>query len=408
MAGKRIPDLDPLSGAASANDDKLVIYDASTTSTKRIDRSQLAAGIVGDLPYTPSGSISATTVPTAIAELDSEVATKPAVLADIVALRAVTWPAGRPSIANLVNNYTAGDGGGLYRWDSGSTATDNGYNIIKETATTTGRWIKDATTTTVLASGASFNVPVGLPPYVVGSLTTTQVYRLPPINSVPDGYTVTIQVFDLSTGYLACYVDCQDGALIRPSQYGNAGVTRHILIGGGQVNQYIKFGSIWRGCVINGGNQESILYRAYKQPAQGGTTRAGTDAWELFDDVSNYPNTASRAPFGLGAANGLTPNKADVLLPCAGLWFLSAKMECGYNTASGEVYVALSNSPVAIGGFLSSRDRATPTMTAFSRDVQHTFCAGAGTRVSMHFYVASTINFAEPPSYGELRLLCPL
>jgi parallel beta-helix repeat protein len=74
MAGKRIPDLDPLSGAASSNDDKLVIYDASTASTKRIDRSQLAAGLVGDLPYTPSGGISATTIPTAIAELDSEAA----------------------------------------------------------------------------------------------------------------------------------------------------------------------------------------------------------------------------------------------------------------------------------------------------------------------------------------------
>jgi hypothetical protein len=81
MAGKRIPDLDPLSGAASANDDKLVIYDASTASTKRIDRSQLAAGLVGDLPYTPSGSISATTIPTAIAELDTEKTTLTAVLA---------------------------------------------------------------------------------------------------------------------------------------------------------------------------------------------------------------------------------------------------------------------------------------------------------------------------------------
>jgi hypothetical protein len=81
MAGKRIPDLDPLSGAASSNDDKLVIYDASTATTKRIDRSQLAAGLVGDLPYTASGSISATTIPTAIAELDSEKTTLTAVLA---------------------------------------------------------------------------------------------------------------------------------------------------------------------------------------------------------------------------------------------------------------------------------------------------------------------------------------
>jgi hypothetical protein len=69
MAGKRIPDLDPLSGAASANDDKLVIYDASTASTKRIDRSQLAAGLVGDLPFTPTGFVSATTLPTAVTEI---------------------------------------------------------------------------------------------------------------------------------------------------------------------------------------------------------------------------------------------------------------------------------------------------------------------------------------------------
>lgn len=69
MAGKRIPDLDPLSGAASANDDKLVIYDSSTTTTKRIDRSQLAAGLVGDLPFTPTGFVSATTIPTAVTEV---------------------------------------------------------------------------------------------------------------------------------------------------------------------------------------------------------------------------------------------------------------------------------------------------------------------------------------------------
>ena len=74
MAGKRIPDLDPLSGAASANDDKLVIYDASTASTKRIDRSQLAAGLVGDLPFTPTGFVSATTLPTAVTEIVTDLA----------------------------------------------------------------------------------------------------------------------------------------------------------------------------------------------------------------------------------------------------------------------------------------------------------------------------------------------
>jgi len=72
MPGTRIKDLTALSGAGSANNDDLVIFDADADETKRISRSQLAAGLVGDLPYTPSGEISATTVPTAIAELDTE------------------------------------------------------------------------------------------------------------------------------------------------------------------------------------------------------------------------------------------------------------------------------------------------------------------------------------------------
>jgi parallel beta-helix repeat protein len=74
MPGKRIPDLPAIAGASTANDDNLVIFDTDASTTKRILRSQLAAGLVGDLPYTPAGGISATTVPTAIAELDSEAA----------------------------------------------------------------------------------------------------------------------------------------------------------------------------------------------------------------------------------------------------------------------------------------------------------------------------------------------
>lgn len=87
MAGKRIYDTDPskslspLSGAGSANDDKFVVFDTSEGVTKRMDRSQVAIGLVGDLPYTPSGGISATTIPTAIAELDSEAAKSAALAA---------------------------------------------------------------------------------------------------------------------------------------------------------------------------------------------------------------------------------------------------------------------------------------------------------------------------------------
>ena len=74
MPGKRIPDLPAIAGASTANDDNLVIYDTDAGTTKRILRSQLAAGLVGDLPYTPAGFISATTVPTAIAEVASDLA----------------------------------------------------------------------------------------------------------------------------------------------------------------------------------------------------------------------------------------------------------------------------------------------------------------------------------------------
>lgn len=72
MPGKRIPDLTAIAGASTANDDNLVIYDTSESTTKRILRSQLAAGLVGDLPYTPAGFVAATTVPTAIAEIVSD------------------------------------------------------------------------------------------------------------------------------------------------------------------------------------------------------------------------------------------------------------------------------------------------------------------------------------------------
>lgn len=49
MANKRIPQLDALTGAASANDDNLVIFDTSADTTKRILRSQLAIGMATDL-----------------------------------------------------------------------------------------------------------------------------------------------------------------------------------------------------------------------------------------------------------------------------------------------------------------------------------------------------------------------
>lgn len=49
MPGKRITDLTALSGANSANNDDLVIFDADANATKRISRSQLAEGMQADV-----------------------------------------------------------------------------------------------------------------------------------------------------------------------------------------------------------------------------------------------------------------------------------------------------------------------------------------------------------------------
>jgi hypothetical protein len=49
MPGKRISELTALSGAGSANNDDVVIFDADASETKRISRSQLAAGMQSDV-----------------------------------------------------------------------------------------------------------------------------------------------------------------------------------------------------------------------------------------------------------------------------------------------------------------------------------------------------------------------
>lgn len=63
-------------------------------------------------------------------------------VANIPALRSVSWPNGRPTTAQVSSNWTAGDGGGVFRWDSASVIADNGGTIIKESTVTTGRWVR--------------------------------------------------------------------------------------------------------------------------------------------------------------------------------------------------------------------------------------------------------------------------
>jgi hypothetical protein len=134
MPGKRIPQLDAIAGASTANDDNLVIFDTSEGTTKRILRSQLAAGVVGDLPYTPSGGISATTVPTAIAELDSEAAKSAALAAQGGAALIGNTPAGtiaattvQGAINEIVSDLAASSGSSLVGYQpagTGAVSTD--------------------------------------------------------------------------------------------------------------------------------------------------------------------------------------------------------------------------------------------------------------------------------------------
>lgn len=49
MTAKRVPQLDVLTGAQSATDDKLVVFDATANVTKAITRRELAKGMAGDL-----------------------------------------------------------------------------------------------------------------------------------------------------------------------------------------------------------------------------------------------------------------------------------------------------------------------------------------------------------------------
>jgi hypothetical protein len=73
-------------------------------------------------------------------------------IATIAALRAETWAGGRPADIILRANRTLGDGGGAFYWDSGSTATDDNINIIKETAVATGRWRRRVNTLAPIAA----------------------------------------------------------------------------------------------------------------------------------------------------------------------------------------------------------------------------------------------------------------
>lgn len=62
-------------------------------------------------------------------------------VANIAALKLISGSSTLTTIVDVAGYYAVGDGGGgKYRWDSTSTATDNGGTVIKATSVTTGRW----------------------------------------------------------------------------------------------------------------------------------------------------------------------------------------------------------------------------------------------------------------------------
>lgn len=148
MAGKRIPDLDPLSGAASANNDKLVIFDVDADTSKRIDRSQLAAGLVGDLPFTPTGFVSATTIPTAVTEIITDIAAAGG------AGRVGNTPAGSISAATVQ--------AAINELDAEKQPLNAGLTDIAGLAKTDSNFIVGNGTNWVAESGATVRTSLGL------------------------------------------------------------------------------------------------------------------------------------------------------------------------------------------------------------------------------------------------------
>jgi hypothetical protein len=149
---------------------------------------------------------------------------------NITTLRAVTWPFGRPAVVQLINNWYAGDSGGFFRWDSASTASDNSGTIIKETATATGRWLRqysspvnvtwfgargdgvtncniafDAAAVVSLATGQPFYMPAGS--YLKTTTTTFSVASKPSdefeisYSIIGDGSGVTEILWNGASGF---------------------------------------------------------------------------------------------------------------------------------------------------------------------------------------------------------------
>lgn len=99
--------------------------------------------VASGITVTPTGGIAATNAQSALAELDSEKASKVDIIQVVdtmAALKALTAPGS--TVTYLVRGYAAlGDGaGGFYWWDAASTTADDGGTIIELDAGGNGRF----------------------------------------------------------------------------------------------------------------------------------------------------------------------------------------------------------------------------------------------------------------------------
>lgn len=113
MPGKRISELTALSGAASANNDDLVVFDADAGETKRISRSQLAEGMQADVQVFTnktinlgSNTLTGTTVQFNTALSDNNFATQAG--SETLTNKTI-------ALANNTVNYTQGGAGSVTR-----------------------------------------------------------------------------------------------------------------------------------------------------------------------------------------------------------------------------------------------------------------------------------------------------
>jgi hypothetical protein len=167
MPGKRIPALTAIAGASTANDDNLVIYDTSEGTTKRILRSQLAAGLVGDLPYTPSGGIAATTVPTAIAELDSEAAKSTTLAAQGGAALIGNTPAGTIAATTVQ--------GAINELDADTAKTGAAQTFTAQQTLTSGLVLQSITAANIAAVANAINTANKVAGKIVHDTTNNRI-----------------------------------------------------------------------------------------------------------------------------------------------------------------------------------------------------------------------------------------